>query len=47
VVGDGRRKRLVPNEAEQATLERMSEMKARNATFREIGAADGPDIPGS
>ena len=33
--------RLVPNEAEQASLAKMREMKASGASFRKIGEAVG------
>src|SRR5688500_19545766 len=45
VVGEGRARRLVPNEGEQEVLRRMRKMKANDATYREIAAAVGIGDP--
>ncbi|ESY01568.1 resolvase [Mesorhizobium sp. LNJC399B00] len=44
VVGEAKDKRLVPNEAEQATLAKMVAMRNDGASFNKIGAAVGMDM---
>ncbi|ESY84561.1 resolvase [Mesorhizobium sp. LNHC220B00] len=44
VVEAGGQQRLVPNEAEQATLARMVAMRAENQSFNKIGQAIGMDM---
>jgi putative DNA-invertase from lambdoid prophage Rac len=41
IVSDGYVRRLVPNAAEMATIERMKTMRDEGATYRAIGAATG------
>jgi putative DNA-invertase from lambdoid prophage Rac len=41
VVMDGKLRRIVPNEAEMAVIERMKAMRASGETFRAIGAVTG------
>ena len=41
IVLDGEVKRLVPNQAEMATIERMKAMRRDGATYRAIGAVTG------
>jgi putative DNA-invertase from lambdoid prophage Rac len=41
IVSDGDVRRLVPNAAEMATIERMRTMRDEGATYRAIGAATG------
>ena len=41
VVMDGKIRRIVPNDAEMAVIERMKAMRASGETFRAIGAVTG------